>query len=121
MNNILGCVICSINNILPFSFISKKYACNFCTEVANAKHVEKCLEAGIRTLWIGARTTVNPFYVQEIADAVKGVDVNILIKNPLNPDLYLWLGAIERIFEAGVKNISAIHRGFSFYGNSIYG
>ncbi|MEO6191162.1 MAG: bifunctional 3-deoxy-7-phosphoheptulonate synthase/chorismate mutase type II [Saprospiraceae bacterium] len=100
--------------------LSKKYACNFCTEVANAKHVEKCLEAGIKTLWIGARTTVNPFYVQEIADAVKGVNVNIMIKNPLNPDLYLWLGAIERIYEAGVNHISAIHRGFSFYGNSIY-
>lgn len=83
------------------------------TEVANAKHVEKALEYGIDWLWIGARTTVNPFSVQEIADALKGLDIPIFIKNPINPDLDLWIGAIERIYNAGIRKIVAIHRGFS--------
>ncbi|MEP7198072.1 MAG: chorismate mutase [Saprospiraceae bacterium] len=103
-----------------FIELKEKYNCKLCTEVANAEHVEACLKAGIDTLWIGARTTVNPFYVQEIADALRGVDIPIMVKNPLNPDLHLWLGAIERIFAAGIQRVSAIHRGFSFHGNSIY-
>ena len=85
------------------------------TEVANVKHVEQALKADIDVLWIGARTTVNPFSVQEIADALKGVDIPVMIKNPINPDLQLWVGAIERIAEAGITDISAIHRGFSSY------
>lgn len=83
------------------------------TEVANAKHVELALKHDIDWLWIGARTTVNPFSVQEIADALKGFDIPIFIKNPINPDLDLWIGAIERIYNAGIKKIVAIHRGFS--------
>jgi chorismate mutase len=82
------------------------------TEVANANHVEKCLEFDIDILWIGARTTVNPFSVQEIADAIKGSDATIIIKNPMSPDLHLWLGATERVLKAGAKDVAAIHRGF---------
>jgi chorismate mutase len=81
-------------------------------EVANAEHVELALKYKIDVLWIGARTTVNPFSVQEIADALKGVDVPVLVKNPVNPDLVLWLGALERINRAGIKKMGAIHRGF---------
>ena len=91
-----------------------------CTEVANANHVEECLKAEIDLLWIGARTTTNPFAVQEIADALKGTDVEVLIKNPINPDLNLWRGAIERIQLAGITKIGAIHRGFSKYGQHKY-
>ena len=81
-------------------------------EVANAEHVELALKYGIDVLWIGARTTVNPFSVQEIADALKGVDIPILVKNPVNADLALWVGALERINRAGIKKLGAIHRGF---------
>lgn len=91
-----------------------------CTEVADASHVESCLEAGMDALWIGARTTVNPFSVQAIADALKGVDIPIFIKNPINPDVKLWIGAVERIRSAGIEEVGAIHRGFSYYGSSIY-
>ena len=87
-------------------------------EVANAKQVEEALKFGIDVLWIGARTTVNPFSVQEIADVLKGVDIPVLIKNPINPDLELWMGAVERISKAGIKGIGLIHRGFSSYGNT---
>ncbi len=90
------------------------------TEVANAQHVEACLKAGIDVLWVGARTTGNPFSVQEIADALKGVDIPVMVKNPINPDLQLWIGAIERIREAGISKLAAMHRGFSFYGESVY-
>lgn len=83
------------------------------TEVANTHHVELCLKNNIDILWIGARTTVNPFTVQEIADALSGVDKPIFIKNPVNPDIELWVGAIERIYNAGINKIVAIHRGFS--------
>ncbi|MEO1052234.1 MAG: chorismate mutase [Bacteroidota bacterium] len=83
------------------------------TEVANANHVELCLKYGVDLLWVGARTTVNPFSVQEIADALKGVDVPVLVKNPINPDLQLWIGAIERINQAGITKLGALHRGFS--------
>ena len=82
------------------------------TEVANAQHVEKCLQTGIDVLWLGARTTVNPFYVQEIAEALKGVDIPVLVKNPLHPELSLWIGAFERLNKAGINQLAAIHRGF---------
>ena len=85
------------------------------TEVANTRHVEMCLEHEVDILWIGARTTVNPFLVQEIADALKGVDVPVLVKNPINAELGLWLGAIERLYSAGIRKLAAIHRGFSTY------
>lgn len=90
------------------------------TEVATGKHVEEALKYGIDVLWIGARTTVNPFAVQEIADALQGVQVPVMIKNPVNPDLALWIGAIERIYQAGIKDLAAIHRGFSSYQKSKY-
>lgn len=90
------------------------------TEVATAKHVYECLKAGIDMLWVGARTTANPFAVQEIADALKGVDIPVLVKNPVNPDLELWIGALERINNAGLKRLGAIHRGFSSYDRTIY-
>lgn len=89
-------------------------------EVANAKHVELCLEFDIDVLWIGARTTVNPFAVQEIADALRGIDIPVMVKNPINPDLALWLGSVERIKKAGIKNIAAIHRGFSNLAEKYY-
>ncbi|MFN3529685.1 MAG: chorismate mutase [Bacteroidia bacterium] len=89
-------------------------------EVASGKHVEAALKAGVQMLWIGARTTVNPFLVQEIADAVSGVDVPMLVKNPVNPDLELWIGAIERLNKAGIRKLGAIHRGFSGYEKSIF-
>ena len=82
------------------------------TEVANAQHVEKCLQADVDVLWLGARTTVNPFYVQEIAEALKGVDITVLVKNPLHPELSLWIGALERLNKAGINQLAAIHRGF---------
>jgi chorismate mutase len=89
-------------------------------EVATGKQVEDCLHFDIDVLWIGARTTVNPFSVQDVADALKGVDIPVLIKNPINPDLELWLGAVERVAKAGINNIGLIHRGFSHYGNTEY-
>ncbi|WP_126247001.1 MULTISPECIES: chorismate mutase [Chitinophaga] len=89
-------------------------------EVATAKQVEDALHFGVDILWIGARTTVNPFSVQDVADALKGVDVPVLIKNPINPDLELWIGAVERIQKAGIKKVGLIHRGFSSYGNTEY-
>lgn len=85
-------------------------------EVANVKHVYEALKNGVDILWLGARTTVNPFSVQEIADALKGVDVPVMIKNPINADIELWIGAIERIHGAGINRIAAIHRGFSKHG-----
>ena len=88
------------------------------TEVANTQHVFEALKYGIDVLWIGARTTVNPFSVQEIADALQGVDIPVLIKNPVNADLKLWMGAIERIHKAGIRRIAAVHRGFSQHGDS---
>ncbi len=85
------------------------------TEVATAAHVEACLKAGVDILWIGARTTVNPFSVQEIADALRGVDIPVMVKNPVNPDIELWIGAFERLNRAGINKMSAIHRGFSSF------
>jgi chorismate mutase len=85
----------------------------FAIEVGNPQHIELALKYGVDILWIGARTTVNPFLVQEIADALKGVDVPVLVKNPINPDLALWVGAFERLANAGITKLAAIHRGFS--------
>ena len=90
------------------------------TEVATAKHVEEALKYGIDVLWIGARTTADPFAVQEIADVLKGTDVPVLVKNPVNPDLELWIGALQRINNAGIKRLGAIHRGFSTYDKKLY-
>ncbi|HPW97381.1 MAG TPA: bifunctional 3-deoxy-7-phosphoheptulonate synthase/chorismate mutase type II [Flavobacterium sp.] len=89
-------------------------------EVANANHVKLAIEHDIDVLWIGARTTVNPFAVQEIADALNGTDKIVLVKNPVNPDLALWIGALERLENAGIKKIGAIHRGFSTYEKTKY-
>lgn len=92
------------------------------TEVATKQHVDAALEAGIDILWIGARTSANPFAMQEIADALQeaGADVPVLVKNPVNPDLELWIGAMQRIYNAGIRRIGAIHRGFSAYGKHLY-
>jgi len=89
-------------------------------EVATGKQVEDALHFDVDVLWIGARTTVNPFSVQEVADALRGSDIPVLIKNPINPDLELWTGAVERVAKAGIKQIGLIHRGFSSYGNTEY-
>lgn len=90
------------------------------TEVATAAHVKMALDAGIDILWIGARTTANPFAMQEIADALEGHDIPVMVKNPVNPDLELWIGGLQRINNAGIKRIAAIHRGFSSYEKRIY-
>ena len=91
-----------------------------CCEVATPEHLHKALDAGIDILWIGARTTADPFAVQALADAVTGKDVHLLIKNPVNPDVELWAGAVERFRNAGVRNIWIVHRGFSTYDTGIY-
>ena len=90
------------------------------TEVATRQHVEAALKHGVDVLWIGARTSANPFAMQEIADTLKGVDVPVLVKNPVNPDLELWIGAMQRLHNAGITRIGAIHRGFSAYGKHLY-
>jgi 3-deoxy-7-phosphoheptulonate synthase len=90
------------------------------TEVANAQHTYEALKYGVDILWIGARTTVNPFTVQEIANALEGVDIPVMVKNPINPDVELWCGAIERLSKAGITRLAAIHRGFSSYGETLY-
>lgn len=90
------------------------------TEVATPEHVELALEYGIDILWIGARTTANPFAMQALADSLRGIDVPVFVKNPVNPDLELWIGAMERINQAGIKRMAAIHRGFSSYDKKIY-
>ena len=90
------------------------------TEVATPAHVEAALQHGIDLLWIGARTVVNPFAMQELADALRGVDIPVLVKNPVNPDLELWIGGLQRLNDAGVRRLGAIHRGFSSYDKRIY-
>jgi chorismate mutase len=100
--------------------VKKETGLKTATEVANRAHVELALEHDIDMLWIGARSTVSPFIVQEIADALKGTDKIVLVKNPVNPDLALWLGAIERLYTSDIKNLGVIHRGFSTYEKSKY-
>lgn len=90
------------------------------TEVANAQHTEEALNAGLDVLWIGARSTASPFVVQEIADVVKGTDAVVMVKNPVNPDVQLWVGALERLNQAGIKNLVAIHRGFTPFRETKY-
>lgn len=92
------------------------------TEVATRQHVNEAIAAGVDILWIGARTSANPFAMQEIADAIKenGVDIPVLVKNPVNPDLELWIGALQRLYNAGISRLGAIHRGFSSYGKHLY-
>jgi chorismate mutase len=99
---------------------SKNVNLPFSVEVANAKHVEIALNYQPDVLWIGARTTVNPFAVQEIADSLKGVKIPVMVKNPVNPDLNLWIGAFERLQQAGINDLVAIHRGFSVYNHEVY-
>ena len=89
-------------------------------EVANPKHVEEALNHGIDILWIGARTVVNPFSVQEISEVLHGVDIPVMVKNPLNPDVRVWIGALERIYQAGIRKLIAVHRGFSFFTHTPY-
>lgn len=90
------------------------------TEVANVWHVKECLRHDVDVLWIGARTSANPFIMQEIADALRGLDVIVFVKNPVNPDLDLWIGALERLNKAGITKLAAVHRGFSVYGQNDY-
>jgi chorismate mutase len=98
----------------------QQFGLRVATEIATPEHVELCLRAGLDALWIGARTTVNPFMVQEIAEALRGVQIPIMVKNPVNPDLKLWIGAIERLQACGVSDLAAIHRGFSAYADQTY-
>lgn len=100
--------------------VQSTYQLKTAVEVANAQHVELALKYKVDVLWIGARTTVNPFSVQEIADAIKGVDIPVMVKNPVHADLHLWIGALERISNAGINKIAAIHRGFHVAGKSKY-
>ncbi len=106
---------------LPWLLRAKKITgLQTAVEVATAKHVEDALSFEVDVLWIGARTTVNPFSVQQIADALKGTNQTVLIKNPVNPDIKLWIGAIERLQKSGITDIGLIHRGFTSYGNTEY-
>ncbi len=100
--------------------VKQEFGFKTTVEVANAQHTELALKYGVDVLWIGARTTVNPFSVQEIADVLKGTTIPVLVKNPIHADLQLWIGAIERIYNAGIHQIAAIHRGFHFYGKTKY-
>ena len=93
--------------------VKNELGMKICTEVANEKHIFDCVKFGVDMVWIGARTSANPFLVQEIADALKDVDIPVLVKNPVNPDLDLWIGALERLNQAGIKKLGVIHRGFS--------
>lgn len=93
----------------------KEFGLKIATEVASERHVMECIKFGVDLVWIGARTTANPFLVQEIADALKDTDIPVLVKNPVNPDLELWIGALERLNRAGVKKLGVIHRGFSTF------
>lgn len=100
--------------------LQKEYSKPFCCEVARPEHVELCLRYGINTIWIGARTTANPFMVEELCEALTGSGINVLVKNPVCPDVRLWLGAIERLQKTGIGSITAVHRGFSMYNNQGY-
>lgn len=98
----------------------EKTGMRIAVEVASPRHLEACLNAGIDIIWLGARTVSNPFSVQEISEALKGVDIPVLVKNPLNPDIDLWMGAIERVSNAGISKIAAVHRGFSPFEQTRY-
>ena len=100
--------------------VKKEYGLKVATEVASEKHVAECLKHEVDMVWLGARTTANPFLVQEIADALKGTDIPVLVKNPVNADLELWIGALERLSRAGVKKLGVIHRGFSTFDKIKY-
>jgi 3-deoxy-D-arabino-heptulosonate 7-phosphate (DAHP) synthase len=100
--------------------VQKELGMYTATEVATAKHVAEAIKYGVDILWIGARTSANPFAMQEIADALAGCDKPVLIKNPVNPDLDLWIGAIERLYQAGIRKLGVIHRGFSSSDKKIY-
>ena len=91
-----------------------------CVEVAVPAHIELCLKHGVDILWVGSRTVVNPFSVHELAEALKGVDIPVMVKNPVNPELQLWIGALERLHQQGIRKLVAIHRGFSAYGGRLY-
>jgi chorismate mutase len=100
--------------------VKERFGFKICVEVASKEHALLCMENEIDAVWVGARTTVNPFLVQEIADAVKGSSFTVLVKNPINPDVNLWAGAIQRFQNAGIKNVMAIHRGFSIENENVY-
>ena len=100
--------------------VQEEYGLKVATEVAGEKHVAECLKHGVDMVWLGARTTANPFLVQEIADALKGTDIPVLVKNPVNADLDLWIGALERLSRAGIKKLGVIHRGFSTFDKIKY-
>lgn len=93
--------------------VKETYGMKVCTEVASEKHVLECIKYGVDMVWVGARTSANPFLMQEIADALEGTDIPVLVKNPVNPDLDLWIGALERLNRAGIRKLGVIHRGFS--------
>lgn len=100
--------------------VKRELGMKVCTEVAGARHVQACLDACVDMVWIGARTTANPFLVQEIAESLRGTDIPVLVKNPVNPDLDLWVGALERLARQGVRKVGVIHRGFSSFDNIRY-
>ncbi len=100
--------------------LAKEYGVNYCCEVARPEHVALCHQYGINTIWLGARTTANPFMVEEICNALRSSDMTVLIKNPVCPDARLWIGAVERLRQVGITNIMAVHRGFSMYHNNGY-
>ena len=100
--------------------IKEIYNLKVCVEVATPSHVEMCLKENIDFFWIGARTTGNPFSIDELCEALKGVNIPIMIKNPLSPDLQLWIGAIERLYNAGCQKVIGVHRGYSLLNNDIY-
>ncbi|WP_367203990.1 chorismate mutase [Algoriphagus sp.] len=100
--------------------LKEKYPIQFAVEVASAQHVEEALNAGIDIFWVGARSTVNPFTVQEIAESLKGVDIPLMVKNPVNPDLSLWIGAVERFLKAGITDLAVVHRGFSNFRDTLH-
>ena len=100
--------------------LQKEYGKPFCCEVARPEHVELCLRYGVGNVWLGARTTANPFMVEELCEALRGSDIHVMVKNPMNPDVRLWLGAIERLQQCGITVTAAIHRGFSMYDNRGY-
>lgn len=100
--------------------VKEQYGMKVCTEVAGAAHVEACAQAGVDMVWIGARTTGNPFLVQEIAQALQGTAMTVFVKNPANPDIEAWTGAVERLLQSGIRNVGLIHRGFSSFYEKIY-